>query len=158
MNIGDVSELSGLPVKTIRYYEDIGLVSPARRENGYRAFGHAELHKLTFLGRARSLGFSIEECRVLLSLYEDGARSNSEVRKIARVHLARVDRKLAELKALSTTLSDLVERCQGDGRPDCPIMDDLARDDRRVGEDAEITETRDGPAGSSVAAALNRVQ
>ena len=79
MNIGDVSERSGLPAKTIRYYEDIGLVRPPRRENGYREFGYLELNKLAFLGRAHSLGFSIEECRTLLSLYEDRERLHREL-------------------------------------------------------------------------------
>ena len=118
MNIGDVSERSGLPAKTIRYYEDIDLVRPPRRENGYREFGYLELNKLAFLGRARSLGFSIEECRTLLSLYEDRERSSSEVKAIAKTHLARIDRKIEELQGLSATLDDLVERCQGDERPD----------------------------------------
>lgn len=127
MNIGDVSDRSGLPAKTIRYYEDIGLVRPARRENGYREFEDRDLHKLAFLGRARSLGFSIKECRTLLSLYEDRERSSSDVKKIARSHLARIDQKIDELRALSATLRDLVEHCRGDERPECPIMDDLAR-------------------------------
>lgn len=125
MHIGKVSVLSGLPVKTIRYYEDIGLVEPSRYENGYRKFGPPELHKLAFLSRARSLGFSIAECRTLLSLYEDRERSSSDVKAMARKHLARVDKKIEELQALSATLRELVVRCNGDDRPDCPIMDDL---------------------------------
>tara|TARA_B100001146_G_scaffold224371_1_gene242051 strand:+ start:2580 stop:3068 length:489 start_codon:yes stop_codon:yes gene_type:complete len=137
MNIGDVSERSGLPAKTIRYYEDIGLVRPPRRENGYREFGYLELNKLAFLGRAHSLGFSIEECRTLLSLYEDRERSSSEVKAIAKTHLARIDRKIEELQGLSATLGELVERCQGDERPDCPIIDDLAQQDScEVGDQA----------------------
>ncbi|WP_299845391.1 Cu(I)-responsive transcriptional regulator [uncultured Jannaschia sp.] len=127
MNIGDVSERSGLPAKTIRYYEDIGLVRPSRSENGYREFGFKDLHKLAFLARARSLGFTIEECRTLLLLYEDRQRSSSDVRRLAEKHVGRIDRKIAELQALSATLRDLVLRCHGDDRPDCPIMDDLAR-------------------------------
>lgn len=126
MNIGDVSERSGLPAKTIRYYEDIGLVRPLRSENGYRDFGSQDLHKLAFLGRARSLGFSIEECRTLLSLYEDRGRSSSDVKAVAERHLARIDQKIVELQALSATLRDLVLRCHGDDRPECPIMNDLA--------------------------------
>ena len=84
MNIGDVAERSGLPAKTIRYYEDIGLVRPSRSENGYRDLAVEDLHKLAFLGRARSLGFTIEECRTLLSLYEESGRSSSEVKAIAQ--------------------------------------------------------------------------
>ena len=127
MNIGDAAERSGLPTKTIRYYEDIGLVRPPRSENGYRDFAVEDLHKLAFLGRARSLGFTIEECRTLLSLYEERTRSSSEVKAIAQTHLERIDGKIADLQALSAALRDLVMRCHGDDRPECPIMDDLAR-------------------------------
>jgi len=129
MNISDVSERSGLPAKTIRYYESIGLVRLERRDNGYREFGYRELNKLAFLGRARSLGFTIEDCRTLLSLYEDRERSSFDVKAVARVHLARIDQKIGELQALSATLHHLVKRCHGDDRPDCPIMDDLAQQD-----------------------------
>lgn len=139
MNIGDVSERCGLPAKTIRYYEDIGLVQPPRRENGYREFGNRELNKLAFLGRARSLGFSIEDCRTLLSLYEDRERSSSEVKAIAKIHLTQIDRKIEELQALSATLGDLVARCQGDERPDCPIIDDLAQQDSREDREQAIS-------------------
>ncbi|WP_347312825.1 Cu(I)-responsive transcriptional regulator [Defluviimonas sp. SAOS-178_SWC] len=126
MNIGDVSRLSGLPAKTIRYYEDIGLVEPLRSSNGYRAFRESDLHKLAFLGRARSLGFTIDDCRNLLTLYEDRDRASADVRQIARAHLDRIDEKLAELAAMRATLSHLVEACAGDHRPDCPILADLA--------------------------------
>lgn len=126
MNIGDVSDASGLSTKTIRYYEDIGLVKPARGANGYRDFSEIDAHKLAFLGRARSLGFSIEDCRTLLSLYDDRDRASSDVKRIAQEHLARVAEKIRELEALRGTLRDLVVRCHGDDRPDCPILDDLA--------------------------------
>ncbi len=130
MNIGDVAAASGLPAKTIRYYEDIGLVRPARGQNGYRHFRETDVHKLAFLGRARSLGFSIEECRTLLSLYEDRSRASKDVKAIAEEHLARVERKIAELQGLRATLHDLVAHCHGDDRPDCPILDDLAGEGR----------------------------
>jgi Cu(I)-responsive transcriptional regulator len=126
MNIGDVARRSGLPAKTIRYYEDIGLVEPLRGANGYRRFRDSDLHKLAFLGRARSLGFTLDDCRSLLALYEDRGRASAEVKAIARDHLARIDRKLEELQQMHHTLSDLVERCAGDHRPDCPILADLA--------------------------------
>lgn len=129
MNIGDVAERSGLPAKTIRYYEDIGLIRPRRGENGYRAFGKSDVHKLAFLGRARSLGFSIEECRALLALYEDAGRASSEVKQVAEGHLDQIERKIAELQAMRATLAQLVHRCHGDERPDCPILDDLAGED-----------------------------
>ncbi|PRY24400.1 Cu(I)-responsive transcriptional regulator [Aliiruegeria haliotis] len=128
MNIGDVARRTGLPAKTIRYYEDIGLVAPRRGANGYRSFGEAELHKLAFLGRARSLGFTIEDCRGLLELYEDKSRASADVKSIAREHLARIDAKISELTEMHRTLSHLVQECAGDGRPDCPILNDLAAD------------------------------
>lgn len=126
MNIKDVSARSGLPAKTIRYYEDVGLVEPLRAANGYRQFRESDLHKLAFLGRARSLGFSLEECRALLELYEDRSRASADVKAIAERHLTDIDRKIEELSAMRRTLAHLVDCCAGDGRPDCPILDDLA--------------------------------
>lgn len=128
MNIGDAATRSGLPAKTIRYYEEIGLLRPPRAENGYRHYGERELHKLRFLQRARSLGFTIEECRHLLSLYEDRGRASADVRALATERIADVDAKIAELQAMKATLSRLVHACHGDDRPDCPILDDLASD------------------------------
>lgn len=127
MNIGDVATRSGLPAKTIRYYEDIGLVRPQRESNGYRRFRESDLHKLNFLGRARSLGFSIEECRGLLALYEDEGRASSDVKRIATEHLREINRKITELEAMRDTLTKLVEACSGDHRPDCPILSDLSQ-------------------------------
>jgi len=97
-----------------------------RGENGYRAFRDSDLHKLAFLGRARSLGFSIEECRALLALYEDRHRASGDVKALAVGHLAQVRAKIAELHAMEATLSELVESCAGDSRPDCPILSGLA--------------------------------
>jgi MerR family copper efflux transcriptional regulator len=127
MNIGEVAAATGLPAKTIRYYEEIGLVRPQRDANGYRAFGHREMHRLAFLGRARGLGFPIADCRALLSLWEDGSRASAEVKAIAEAHLDDIEAKIAELQALKRTLAHLVEACAGDHRPDCPILDDLAQ-------------------------------
>lgn len=126
MNIGVVAERSGLPAKTIRYYEDIGLVRPGRTGNGYRSFGESDLHKLTFLGRARALGFSIEDCRTLLGLYEDESRESAQVKALAEEHLAAIDEKIAQLRGMRETLSVLVNACHGDHRPDCPILSDLS--------------------------------
>ncbi|MDR7125171.1 Cu(I)-responsive transcriptional regulator [Pseudotabrizicola sp. 4114] len=122
MNIKDVAERSGLPAKTIRYYEEIGLIRPLRSANGYRSFRDSDLHKLTFLSRARSLGFSIEDCRTLLALYEDHSRASADVKAVANAHLARIAEKIAELRAMEATLSHLVGACAGDARPDCPIL------------------------------------
>ncbi len=126
MNIGDVSARSGLPAKTIRYYEDIGLVSPLRDTNGYRAFREKELHKLAFLGRARSLGFTIESCRALLALYEDETRASADVKRIAKEHLEQIETKISGLEAMRETLSHLIEEYGGDHWPDCPILKDHA--------------------------------
>ncbi len=126
MNISEVAALSGLPAKTIRYYEDIGLVRPARGTNGYRAFDKSDVHKLTFLARARSLGFTIEDCRALIALYEDRDRASADVKQVAEDHLASIDRKIGELQGMHATLTELVHRCHGDDRPDCPILEDLA--------------------------------
>ncbi|MFC4668093.1 Cu(I)-responsive transcriptional regulator [Seohaeicola nanhaiensis] len=126
MNIGEVAERSNLPTKTIRYYEDIGLIKPKRSENGYRAFREADLHKLAFLGRARALGFSIEDCRTLMALYEDETRESAQVRAVAEEHLNAIDSKIAQLQSMRATLAHLVHCCAGDNRPDCPILDDLA--------------------------------
>ncbi len=126
MNIGEVAKQTGLPAKTIRYYEDIGLIRPRRDANGYRAFGESERHKLAFVGRARALGFSIQDCRVLLALYEDDSRASADVKQVAQEQLDQIDRKLAELNEMRDTLSRLVLACAGDERPDCPILRDLA--------------------------------
>lgn len=134
MNIAKASERSGLPAKTIRYYEDIGLVRPERAGNGYRVYVESDIHKLTFLQRSRGLGFSVEDCRQLLSLYEDRNRASSDVKRVAQSRLEEIDTKLTELKSLRDTLAKLIISCRGDDRPDCPILDDLAAldgDDRQ---------------------------
>ena len=125
MNISDAAARSGVPPKTIRYYEEIGLVTPAREGNGYRMFRPEDVHKLAFLGRARTLGFPIEDCRMLLALWEDKARASAEVKRIANGHLAAIDAKIADLRAMRGTLAELVEACAGDDRPDCPIIRSL---------------------------------
>lgn len=126
MNISQVAERAGLPAKTIRYYEEIGLIRPLRGANGYRAFRESDLHKLSFLGRARGLGFTIEECRKLLALYEDRERASADVKALAEAHLRDMEVKIAELRAMQATLRDLVDSCAGDHRPDCPILTGLA--------------------------------
>ena len=125
MNIGDVATRTGLPAKTIRYYEDINLIKPLRDDNGYRRFREKDVHKLNFLGRARALGFTIEDCRTLLALYEDETRASADVKQVARDHLAQIKAKIADLNAMRDTLSHLVDACAGDDRPDCPILQDL---------------------------------
>ncbi len=126
MNIGDAAARTGLPPKTIRYYEEIELVKPSRRPNGYRDYSDQDVHELRFLQRARGLGFSVEDCRQLLSLYKDRNRASADVKALAEAHLKEIDLKLAELHSLRDTLSDLVTACRGDDRPQCPILDKFA--------------------------------
>ncbi len=127
MNIGQAAARSGVPPKTIRYYEDIGLVAPAARtDNGYRAYGEIELHVLRFVQRARSLGFSVKECRQLLDLYGNPHRASAEVKALTEQRIEAIDRKMVELAAMRATLARLAESCHGDDHPECPILDDLA--------------------------------
>ncbi|MCZ4273496.1 Cu(I)-responsive transcriptional regulator [Maritalea porphyrae] len=126
MNIGQAADRSGLPAKTIRYYEEIELVRPSRADNGYRDYCEEDIHRLCFLQRSRSLGFTIEECRVLLSLYNDEQRASADVKVIAKKKIALIEQKIKELNSLKSTLSVLIDNCHGDHRPDCPILDDLA--------------------------------
>jgi MerR family copper efflux transcriptional regulator len=126
MNIGEASDRSGLPAKTIRYYEEIGLIRADRGDNGYRDYGIKDVHKLRFLQRSRGLGFSVEECRQLLALYEDKSRASADVREIASTKLTEINRKIRELTELKHTLEHLVHACHGNDRPDCPILEELA--------------------------------
>lgn len=127
MNISAAARAAGLPVKTVRYYADIGLVAASERSAaGYRTYDDAALRKLVFVRRARAFGFSIEECRDLLGLYQDRARSSAEVKRIASHRLEDIEKKQRELQALHDELAYLVTACRGDDRPDCPIIDYLA--------------------------------
>ena len=135
MNIGEVATKSGLPAKTIRYYEDIGLVeASARRENGYRDYDEQDLNLLKFVQRARSLGFTVEECRELLDLYRDRSRASADVKALAIRRIGDIERKIAELQAMQATLEHLIDKCHGDDRPDCPILDDLSGGEARQSE------------------------
>jgi Cu(I)-responsive transcriptional regulator len=126
MNVGAAARRSGLPAKTIRYYEDIGLISPARAGNGYRDYSSDDVHRLAFLRRARGLGFSIEDCRQLMALYRDKSRASHDVRELAKNHVAAIEEKVRELQSMRATLQTLIHACHGDERPDCPILDDMA--------------------------------
>jgi MerR family transcriptional regulator, copper efflux regulator len=127
MNIGEAAARSGVPAKTIRYYEDVGLIRPAPRAgNGYRAYSQRDVHVLRFVQRARSLGFSVQDCRQLLALYQDPERTSAEVKALTERRIADIDRKIEELAGMRATLRELAESCHGDARPQCPILDDLA--------------------------------
>lgn len=126
LNIGTVAERSGVPPKSIRYYESIGLIEPAeRRPNGYRSYSEQDMRTLAFIKRARSLGFSVEEVRDLLDLWRDRNRKSAAVKALAARHIDALDRKIGELQSMRRALAELVKRCRGDSRPDCPILDDF---------------------------------
>ncbi len=126
MNIGQAARHSGLSAKMIRSSESIGLLRPAgRSDSGYRRYGEQDLHVLAFIKRSRDLGFSLEEVGKLLALWQDRERASADVKALALAHVDELNRKIAELSALRDTLSDLVQHCQGDHRPDCPILRDL---------------------------------
>ena len=123
MNISAAATASGLPTKTVRYYADIGLVEAAgRTDAGYRVYDERAVRKLVFLRRAREFGFSIDDCRELLGLYEDAGRSSHDVKQIAKRRLEDIREKQRELQHLHDGLAQLVDACNGDQRPDCPIM------------------------------------
>jgi len=126
MNIGEASRASGVSAKMIRHYESIGLVPPAdRRDSGYRDYGTADLHRLGFIRHARDLGFSLDRIRVLLGLWSDPGRSNAEVKAIARAHVKELEQRARQLNEMANALRSLADACDGDGRPDCPIIASL---------------------------------
>lgn len=128
MNIGQVAAASGVPAKTIRYYESIGLIPPAgRTAAGYRAYGRNEVETLRFIQRARSLGFPVKDVASLLALWQDRSRASADVKALALKHVEEIERKIAELESMRRLLLDLTCRCQGDDRPDCPILEELAK-------------------------------
>jgi MerR family copper efflux transcriptional regulator len=127
MNIGQAAAASGISAKMIRYYERIELISPGpRTAAGYRVYQPRDIHGMRFIRQCRRLGFSVEEIRRLLALWYDRQRASGEVKSIALAHVAELDRRIAELDAMRTTLLDLARDCHGNDRPDCPILDGLA--------------------------------
>ena len=129
MNIGQASEASGVSQRMIRHYEKIGLIPRApRRDSGYRDYSPADLHRLRFIANARDLGFPIEDIRTLLDLWNDRSRASAEVKALATTRARELRRKAEALEAMRRTLIDLAQRCHGDTRPDCPILDNLARE------------------------------
>jgi MerR family copper efflux transcriptional regulator len=128
MNIGTIARRANLPTKTVRYYADIGLVLPSGRSSaGYRIYSEVELNKLRFVRSARSFGFSVEECRELLGLYEDRDRSSRDVKRMAQQRIKQIEDKMTELQSLHDELARLAESCHGDDRADCPILTGLSK-------------------------------
>ncbi|MEE3502918.1 Cu(I)-responsive transcriptional regulator [Acidiphilium acidophilum] len=131
MTIGAASKASGVPAKMIRYYESIGLISKvARSDSGYRHYAMADIHTLRFIRRGRDLGFSIDAITQLLALWRDRNRASADVKRIALDHAAALRTKIADLQAMLGPIEHLADHCQGNHRPDCPIMDDLAASSR----------------------------
>ena len=127
MKIGKAAKLSGLTVKTVRYYADINIIVPQKNSiTGYRDFSKNDIAKLQFVGKARKFNFSIQECRELLSLYEDKERPSKNVKKITIEKISEINAKLKELESLKTQLNELANACQGDNSPNCPILDALS--------------------------------
>ena len=128
MNIGKAAKLSNLTVKAVRYYANIGLVKPQQNiTTGYRDYTDGEVSKLKFIGKARKFDFSIDECRELLTLYEDKNRTSKEVKKITLEKISQIDSKLRDLNGLKKELSFLANNCHGDDRPNCPILEELSK-------------------------------
>ena len=128
MNIGKASKLSELTVKTVRYYANIDLVKPKQSSlTGYRKYSEEDVLKLKFIGKARKFNFSINECRELLSLYENQNRPSKEVKKITLEKVSEIDKKLNELKNLRDELNYLANNCNGDDRPNCPILEAFSK-------------------------------
>jgi Cu(I)-responsive transcriptional regulator len=127
VTIGEAASRSGVPAKTIRYYEQIGLIGTVvRGANLYRSYTDSDVEMLRFIGRARRLGFSVQDLKQLVALYRDRDRASADVKAIAQQHIGRIDRKLAELQTVRAALADLAARCHGDARPECPILEELA--------------------------------
>lgn len=127
-DIGEASAATGVSAKMIRHYESIGLIPKASRTfAGYRLYTDADLHRLRFVKRSRTLGFSMKQIEVLLGLWKDQHRASSEVKKLAQAHAAELGAKIVEMQAMQRALVDLARHCRGNQRPECPILDDLAR-------------------------------
>jgi MerR family transcriptional regulator, copper efflux regulator len=126
MTIGEAAARTGVPPKTIRFYESAGIIEPAARfENRYRTYSDADVQTLRFIQRARALGFPLKDVAALLGLYRDRNRASKDVKKLALQHVATLERKIAEMSAIRDTIAALAERCQCDERPECLILDEL---------------------------------
>ena len=126
MKIGKISSASGVSQRMIRHYEKIGLIpEAARRDSGYRDYDDRDLHTLRFIGRARDLGFPIDDIRALLALWIDRSRSSADVKRLALVRASELRDRISVLDGMCKTLDHLASSCNGDDRPDCPILHDL---------------------------------
>ena len=127
-NIGEAAAATGVSAKMIRHYEQAGLIPRASRTfAGYRLYADADLHRLRFIKRGRLLGFSMKQIEALLGLWNDASRESAEVKRLAQSHADDLGRRIDEMQAMRRTLEDLAKHCRGNARPECPILDDLAR-------------------------------
>nr|WP_314441963.1 Cu(I)-responsive transcriptional regulator [uncultured Sphingomonas sp.] len=123
MKIGQISSASGVSQRMIRHYEKIGLIpQAARRDSGYRDYDERDLHTLHFIGRARDVGFGIEDIRQLLQLWQDRSRSSADVKALALSRAEELGRKARQLEQMRATLQGLADACSGNDLPDCPIL------------------------------------
>ena len=128
VQIGDAARLSGVSAKMVRHYEGLGLLPPvARTEGGYRLYGAADVHTLRFIKRARDLGFSMDEIAELVGLWQNRRRASASVRRVAQKHADELAQRITAMQEMQRTLQDLIHCCHGDERPECPILDELAR-------------------------------
>jgi MerR family transcriptional regulator, copper efflux regulator len=128
VNIGEAARLSGVSAKMVRHYESLGLLpAVSRTDSGYRQYSEAEVHTLRFIKRSRELGFSMEEIGELVGLWQNRRRTSASVRRIAQKHAQDLEQRIEAMQAMQRTLRHLIHCCQGDERPDCPILDELAR-------------------------------
>lgn len=153
MNVGEAGRQSRLPAKTLRYYDEIGIVVPGRSISGYREYSPDDVHRLRFLQRARGLGFSLDDCRELLSLHADPTRASREVKGIVEHHLDELDRKVRELESIRRVLRRLADCCGGDEHPECPILDEFGAENWGV-----IDAIFDAPARSGSAERTKEVE
>ena len=138
MNIGEAAKASGVSAKMIRHYEGVGLFpEAARTDSGYRQYTDKEVSTLRFIRQSRDLGFSIEQIRELLGLWQNRRRPSRQVKALAQAHIEELDEKLKELQAMKATLEHLVDCCHGDDRPDCPIIETLAADGVSISQDGK---------------------
>ena len=136
--IGEVARAFGMSKNALRYYEEKGILSPAvDPESGYRYYDDASMHRIGSIKKLRNLGFSIDDCRQLMALYQDRSRASADVRRIASDHVTAIEEKIRELQSMRSTLQKLVHACHGDDRPDCPILEDMAGDMHVAGSNRE---------------------
>jgi MerR family transcriptional regulator, copper efflux regulator len=148
MNIGEASKATGVTAKMIRYYESIGLMPKVvRTGSGYRVYAESDIHTLRFIRRARDLGFSIESIARLLRLWQNRHRSSANVKSVTTEHIGALRKRIAEMEAMVRTLEHLAKHCHGDQRPDCPILDDLAK----PGEKGDRLKARSAPQRTGLA-------